>query len=327
MRQVATIPDEPHAHRLADYLLTRGISTRVDPSPNGWIVWIHREDRLDEARREVADYLSRPDDPKYDGVSRAASAVRREAERKEKLHRRNSVNLSGRLNVPSARRCPVTYALIAMSVAVAILTSLGDDQRAIEPFLFSPTVTTREVTPVTSDTDDDGLASSGRDGVIHTRSTGLRAIASGQVWRLISPILLHFGILHLVFNMFWLRRLGGLIELRKGSLALLALVVASGCLSNFAEYFWDLQRHGPEYPVRFGGMSGVVYALFGFCWMKSDYDAESDMKMPTNTIIFMMIWLVACMSGAIGPIANAAHVAGLGVGMVVGLAPHLGRPL
>ena len=33
----------------------------------------------------------------------------------------------------------------------------------------------------------------------------------------------------------------------------------------------------------------------------------------------MMIWLVLCMTGMVGPIANAAHVMGLVVGIVFGL--------
>ena len=36
----------------------------------------------------------------------------------------------------------------------------------------------------------------------------------------------------------------------------------------------------------------------------------------------MLAWLVVCMTGMVGPIANAAHVAGLVIGMLVGAAPH-----
>jgi GlpG protein len=70
-------------------------------------------------------------------------------------------------------------------------------------------------------------------------------------------------------------------------------------------------------------MSGVVYALFGYVWMKSDYDPASDMRLPSKTIFYMVLWLVFCMSGVLGNIANAAHVVGLFAGMLVGLTPHL----
>ena len=61
----------------------------------------------------------------------------------------------------------------------------------------------------------------------------------------------------------------------------------------------------------------------GFAVLTYDYDPDADIKIPTNTVVWMMMWLVVCMTGAIGPIANAAHVVGLGVGLVVGLTPHL----
>ncbi|MDB5351070.1 MAG: putative rane protein [Planctomycetota bacterium] len=327
MRQVATIPGERLAKRLADHLTSLGIATRVDSSAAGWIVWIYREEKLDLARQEVQTFLANSDDPKYDAVSKSADAVRREAAKKENLHRRNSISLSGRLNTPSVARCPITYLLMVVSVGVAILTNFGGDDKAIEPFLLSPTVQTHGL--VQPDQHENAESGQGElaipIAVPKWRSTGLAAVKRGQLWRLITPIFLHFGVMHLVFNMLWLYQLGGLIELRKGHLAMAALVLVSALVSNLGEYFWDLQRHGADYPIRFGGMSGVVYALFGYCWMKSDYDPEADMKLPSNTIVWMLIWLVFCMSGAIGPIANAAHVIGLFVGMLIGLTPHLLR--
>jgi GlpG protein len=35
--------------------------------------------------------------------------------------------------------------------------------------------------------------------------------------------------------------------------------------------------------------------------------------------MMMLLWLVLCMTGVMGPIANAAHVVGLVVGIVFGL--------
>lgn len=325
MRQVATIADERQARQLADYLLTQEITTRVDPSPGGWIVWIHREDKLDQARQEVSAFLADPDNPKYAGVSRAADAARRELERREREHRRKSINLSGRLNVPSATRCPVTYALIALSVGVAILSGLGTNMKAISPFLIANREVKVEYREVSVDPADEEEGPKVRVPTLSSRSTGLKAVREGQVWRLITPIFLHFGMMHLVFNMLWLQQLGGLIELRKGRLTMVAIVLISAVVSNLGQFFWDMQAHGPEQWHVFGGMSGVVFALFGYCWMKSDYDPASDIKIPSNSIVWMLLWLVVCMTGAVGPIANAAHLAGLGVGMVIGFAPHLLR--
>jgi GlpG protein len=67
------------------------------------------------------------------------------------------------------------------------------------------------------------------------------------------------------------------------------------------------------------GFSGVVYALFGYIWMKGLYEPEQGMIMHPNTITIMIAWLFLCMTGLVGSIANAAHVVGLVVGVMLGL--------
>ena len=331
MRQVATIPDERVARRLADYLLTLGITTRLDVAPDGCALWVHREEKVPTARREMKAFLENPNDPKYSGVEKIAEAKRREAALAEKTHVRNTIRLEGQPNVPSWRRCPVTYALIAISIVVGVWTGLGQNRRAIQPFLLSPSSATLVMAPapVIFDEDERGeILQDQRPVLVPTlkaEPSGLEPIKHGQIWRLISPIFLHFDILHIAFNMMWLYQLGSLIEMRKGNFVLAAVVLSSAVISNLSEYFWELHQRGPEAILTFGGMSGVVYALFGYCWMKSDYDHDADIRMPSNTVGWMIGWLVLCMTGLLGPIANAAHLVGLVVGMVFVLVPHFLR--
>ena len=83
-------------------------------------------------------------------------------------------------------------------------------------------------------------------------------LKAGQIWRLISPIFIHYSPLHLLFNLFWIYDLGLMIETRRGTWRLLAIVLICALASNFGEFFWEI----PALPG-FGGMSGVVYGLFG----------------------------------------------------------------
>ena len=130
-----------------------------------------------------------------------------------------------------------------------------------------------------------------------------------QYWRIFSPSFLHFGWLHLVFNCLWLWELGGKIERSFGSLVLLAKFFFIAAISNLAQYLWT----GPSL---FGGMSGVVYGLLGFCWLESRINPVSSLRLPPVLIWFMLGWLFVCMTGLVeavgfGAIANSAHVGGL----------------
>ena len=138
------------------------------------------------------------------------------------------------------------------------------------------------------------------------------------VWRLVSPIFLHFNILHLAFNVTALSALGTLIELRRGSLRLGVMILVLALVSNGGEYFYQ-ERIDPGAPQLFGGISGVVCGLFGYVWMKGLYEPEQGMILHPNSVTFGLLWVALCMTGIFGSIANAAHVAGLIMGVGFGV--------
>jgi len=101
----------------------------------------------------------------------------------------------------------------------------------------------------------------------------------------------------------------------QGALLFGLLVLAAAAISNVAQTV----MRGPM----FGGMSGVNYALFGYVWMKHRFQPSEGLSIPSSTVVLMIAWLFLCMTGALGPIANAAHVAGLLSGMAFGVIPLL----
>ncbi|PTS96667.1 rhomboid family intramembrane serine protease, partial [Pseudomonas sp. HMWF006] len=143
------------------------------------------------------------------------------------------------------------------------------------------------------------------------------SLAAGQWWRLFTPMLLHFGILHLAMNGMWYWELGRRIESRQGSINLLGLTLLFSLVSNYAQFAWS----GPSL---FGGLSGVLYGLLGHCWIFQLLAPNPAYRLPRGVLVMMLVWLVICMSGLVsmigfGQIANAAHVSGLLIGCFTGL--------
>ena len=143
------------------------------------------------------------------------------------------------------------------------------------------------------------------------------SLAAGQWWRLFTPMLIHFGILHLAMNSLWYWELGRRIEARQGAGWLLALTLWFALLSNAAQYLFG----GPSL---FGGLSGVLYGLLGYCWIFQRLAPTPAYHLPPGVLVMMLVWLVLCASGLItalgfGSIANAAHVGGLLAGCLAGL--------
>jgi membrane associated rhomboid family serine protease len=225
--------------------------------------------------------------------------------------------------------------LLVISIAVGVLTNLGSISGGREEaparglankLMFVPSSARDEVwNPdghLTSEVRSHvaGMSQEGAESYIRWRAFG--PIKRGEVWRLVTPIFLHFGVMHLLFNMWMLWDLGRLVEGRRGSLRFFFLVLLIAVASNFAQFYITSLYDGRYAFNIFGGMSGVLFGLLGYAWMKSRYEPGADIYVHPNTVLFMMIWLVVCALGLIGHVANWAHSVGLAMGMAIGIAPY-----
>jgi GlpG protein len=275
MRQAGTIATKQDAERFANYLLSLGITSKVDPAGDAWAIWIHDENELSRSRQELEQFEREPQDPRYQEAEHAAKVARREAAEKLRQARKNYVDMRNEWASPWRRR-PVTVALIAASVLLHVHV-FGD----LESYLYISNV-----------------------------KGSMPEVASGQIWRLVTPIFIHVNLLHLVFNMYMLYDLGTLIERRLGSLAFALLVVAIAIPSNYAQF----AAVGPN----FGGMSGVVYGLFGYAWVRGRLDPTSGLYLHPNVVFWLMAWFAFCLVARDLNVANYAHGGGLVVGGTLG---------
>ncbi len=182
-----------------------------------------------------------------------------------------------------SNRLPVTtLVLIGISLLVTFMTNFG--QQFTTVFLFA-------------------------DNLLLLKPFG--QILQGQLWRLITPTFLHFSELHLIFNCLWLWLLGGHIELKQGRVTLLSLFFIIGIGANIAQYLIS----GPH----FGGLSGVVYGLFGYVWLQGLFNPKSGLHLEKQLVLFMLVWLVLGWTNFFGllSIANTAHNVGLILGLII----------
>ncbi|MDR3639194.1 MAG: rhomboid family intramembrane serine protease [Isosphaeraceae bacterium] len=298
MRHLGTLPNEGDARLLSDHLEGLGMTTRVEPEGDRWALWVYHEDHVPQARQEFAAFEKDPSNPRFRDAPVAAEAARREAERLERDYRKRVRDMKGRWDGVNYNGRPLTVTLIALCVLVFI----GQNWPGWGEEVRDKLLLTRVMK------DDRGIP----------RSQLLREVESGELWRLVTPIFLHFGVLHLAFNMWALLYFGTVIEYSRGSRTLFILVLLSAVASNMIQYAFMLSFYA--FPMPFGGMSGVVYALFGYVWMKSRNQPEQGMFIHPRSVRSMLFWLVLCAALPMLPVANAAHFGGLLIGILFALA-------
>ncbi len=282
MRLLRTYDDSAQARDLSDRLEVAGIQNQVRSDDGGHAVWI-----IDEVDLEAAKALASRSSAELSDANRdEAEGIRRQREADARPVRLPGVSPGAGLRAGPIG--PATLALIVACVGVSLLSGMGS--------VSSPIVRALLVVPISP------------EGLYFPR------LVWAEPWRLLTPMLIHFGILHLGFNMLWLYRLGSQIENIQGARAFLGLVV----LTQVPGVLVQLELTGPL----FGGMSGVVYGLFGYSWMQARYAPRGYVVTDQDTM-WIMGWFVLCATGLVGYIANAQHALGLVLGLLAGMPAYV----
>lgn len=134
-----------------------------------------------------------------------------------------------------------------------------------------------------------------------------------EPWRLVTSALPHGDLFHLLFNLYWLWAFGTQIERIFGSSRTFAIMVFLAIGSGVAEY-----------AVLSGGigLSGVGYGLFGLIWVLSRSDSRFFGLIDKQVVTLFIGWFILCILFTISntmPVANVAHGAGAGLGILLGL--------
>jgi GlpG protein len=303
MRTIGNLDSKDTAERFRDYLYAQAIEAQIEAEEDGtFSIWILDDDQLSRAAGLLRKFREIPQAIDFQEAA-AAARRQREAEARAERQRRSTVVDSARMGYERhfAAMPYVTYALIAISIAVAFYSF---DFQRMAANRAAPVLDWLRISQHVY------FHSSGESLNLFTQqitSGFLPEVRSGQVWRLLTPIFIHFTIIHILFNMWVLKDIGTIIESRFGGLYMALLVIATGVLSNFGQALWGT-------PL-FGGMSGVNYALLGFVWIRGRYDPASGMELHKSTVQSMLVWYVLCFTGLLGHIANTAHTVGLLAGM------------
>jgi len=160
-------------------------------------------------------------------------------------------------------------------------------------------------------------------GLMHS-STGVQlawganfgpATQDRQWWRLFTAMFVHFGIVHLLLNMWALWDVGRLLERLYGRPRFLILYLVSGVLGNLLSLAIQGNR------AISGGASGAIFSLYGalliFLWRERQQVDRSEFRWLFGTAS-VFTFLILGMGLVIPGIDNAAHAGGLIAGVLLG---------
>lgn len=291
MIRITEVPLAVDLSRFSQWLHAQGVEHRIAEEQGVQVLFLEDMRLKDDIMLALSHYRDSPDVQEKLDLWLASHATRLQAVQAVQAPP------TGTYMRATPSQAPVIFLAMLFSAVIALLTDFGASGGLIRHLLILDPLTFK----------GELLTASGRWSAL------LETIAAGEVWRLVTPDFLHFNVMHITFNMLMLWVLGGQLEIQKGSLSFLALLVFVSIVSNVAQLL--------ETSFLFGGMSGVVYGLVGYCWVWKYY--QPTIFFPNALLKFSLIWLMIGYTPltewmGLGRMANAAHLYGLISGLIWG---------
>jgi len=300
MRLLGRITEREQAELLAEYLSAQGIDLLLESEADHLSVWVRDEDHVTRAREEFNRFVKDPSDPVYEAAVLRARQQKSETvtpsdPREPKVTRVPIFELDrGRM-----RQSPFTVLLVVLALLISAFMQKD----------ASPRSPVRRALSFCDPAHADDVA-------WESQPNGwVDIIGRGQVWRLFTPAFLHRFSPLLVFNLFWIVLLGSLIESHHGTWRMGMIAVCSAVAGNVGEFLFGQQ-------LLFGGLSGIMFGLFGYVYVYMISHPESPVRVPRGVAVVLIVWMALGFTGVLKDSLNLAtmnytQLCGLVAGMVI----------
>ncbi len=315
MRSLGQIDGRKPTEQFVAFLLTQKIKTHiegVEGKADYWEVWVRNEDQLAEANKHLLTFKQNPTDSRYDMAMKEATRLL-EAEQKTKHAAARNIRQMDASRTPQLTRGPIpplTLTLVILAVVVSFASNFMD-LRALKNNKWGEVVVNELsfVEPAAWNKTQDPAAS----------------LKRGELWRVVTPIFMHGSMLHLAFNLFMLVSLGRLTERIQGTPKFAVFVLMLAVFPNLLQGLMPPSLGGS--PL-FVGISGVVYGLFGYIWIRSSRHPEMGVAIPMPMVVVVLGMIVLGFAAGMSEselaagwrLANFCHLGGLLVGIAVAFA-------
>ncbi|MBE2898554.1 rhomboid family intramembrane serine protease [Pasteurellaceae bacterium 20609_3] len=135
----------------------------------------------------------------------------------------------------------------------------------------------------------------------------------GEVWRFVSHALVHLSFSHIAFNLTWWLIFASRIEQKCGGGKIIQLFLSCALISGIVQNAFS--------GAAFFGLSGVVYGVLGYIYTCHRLDPLKRFNLPSGFVYMIVVGIVLGFAGPLygAQVGNAAHIAGLVVGVLSGI--------